>query len=168
MAVGVTILFLDYDGVLHDAEVFLFGREPVLRAKNPAARLFEYAPQLIEALDSRPDVRIVLSTSWVPRLGFDRAKRYLPKALQDRVIGATYHRHAHVRKQDWLMYSRYVQIESYVRRHHLTDWLALDDDDLGWHPSMRQHLVFCKDPSQGIADAVVHDCLISALRCVAK
>ena len=151
----MTILFLDYDGVLHDAEVFIFGREPVLRSKNPEAEFFEHVDLLIEALAPRPDVKIVLSTSWVPRLGFDRAKSYLPQELQARVIGATYHRHAHGRKADWLSYARFMQIESYVRRHQLNDWIAVDDDDQGWPVSMRQHLVFCKNPSRGIADPEV-------------
>lgn len=151
----MTILFLDYDGVLHDAEVFIFGREPVLRSKNPSAVLFEHAAMLVDALVLRPDIRIVLSTSWVPRLGFDKAKRYLPQALQQRVIGATYHRHAHGRKQNWLSYSRFVQIESYVRRHQLNKWFALDDDDQGWPDSMRKHLVFCANPSQGISNPEV-------------
>ena len=159
----MTILFLDYDGVLRDAEVFIFGREPVLRSKNPKARLFDHAALLVEALAPRPDVRIVLSTTWVPRLGFDRAKSYLPKALQAKVIGATYHRHAHGRKADWLSYARFVQIESYVRRHQLNDWIAVDDDDQGWPVSMRQHLVFCQNPSLGIADIEVFSELKRAL-----
>ncbi len=159
----MTILFLDYDGVLHDAEVFIIGREPVLRSKNPKARLFDHAALLVEALAPRPDVRIVLSTTWVPRLGFYRAKSYLPKALQAKVIGATYHRHAHGRKADWLSYARFVQIESYVRRHQLNDWIAVDDDDQGWPVSMRQHLVFCQNPSLGIADIEVFSELKRAL-----
>lgn len=93
------ILFLDYDGVLHSSEVYLVRRQPVLR-DEPGMTLFQHAPLLIEALASRPDIKIVLSTSWVARLGYDRAKGYLPVALQARVIGATWHRHAGLHKND--------------------------------------------------------------------
>lgn len=57
---------------------------------------FQHAPLLIEALANRPDIKIVLSMSWVARLGFDRAKSYLPAELGERVIVATLRRNAGV------------------------------------------------------------------------
>jgi len=74
------ILFLDFDGVLHSSEAYLVKQEPVLRAEE-GMTLFQHAPLLVEALDQQPDIQIVLSTSWVARLGFDRAKGCLPDAL---------------------------------------------------------------------------------------
>lgn len=156
------ILFLDFDGVLHSSEVYLIQRQPVLRAEEGMS-LFQHAPLLIEALVKRPDIRIVLSTSWVVKLGFDRTKAYLPKPIQERVIGATWHRHAGVPKNDWLRISRYVQIESYVRRHYLTHWLAIDDDAEGWPATERHHLVHCTDENRGISNEAVHTRLISAV-----
>jgi histidinol phosphatase-like enzyme len=49
---GTMILFLDFDGVLHEDPCF------------DEARLFECAPGLAQALEPFPEVRIVLSTSW--------------------------------------------------------------------------------------------------------
>jgi len=157
------ILFLDFDGVLHSSEVYLVKREPVLRAEE-GMTLFQHAPLLIEALEQRPDIQIVLSTSWVARLGFDRAKGYLPAALQARVIGATWHRHAGVLKNDWFLLSRHVQIESYFRRHRATHWLAIDDDAKGWPESERRHLVYCEDPAHGIGTHRTQGCLTLALK----
>ncbi|MDQ5877834.1 MAG: hypothetical protein QG638_566 [Pseudomonadota bacterium] len=71
------ILFLDFDGVLHSSEVYLIRRQPVLRAEE-GMTLFQHAPLLVDALAERPDIRIVLSTSWVARLGFDRTKAFIP------------------------------------------------------------------------------------------
>ena len=161
------ILFLDFDGVLHSSEVYLVRRQPELRAAEGMS-LFQHTPILIEVLATLPDIKIVLSTSWVARLGFDRAKAYLPEALQTRVIGATWHRHAGLLKNDWFLLSRYVQIESYVRRHRLTHWLAIDDDAEGWPAMERHHLVHCKNPQIGISDEVVYSELAAAIAHTAR
>jgi hypothetical protein len=82
------ILFLDYDGVLHPDEAYLTKRGPVLRAEGA---LFMWAETLADVLAAHPHVQIVLSTSWARQFGFDRARRYLPVALRERTIGATWH-----------------------------------------------------------------------------
>ena len=146
------ILFLDFDGVLHPADVYLVGKEPVLRA--PGA-LYMYADLLVEALAERPDVRIVLSTNWVPWLGFDYAKANLPAKLQERVIGATWHSKSDVPKRYWLSFTRAYQISTYVDRHHLTDWFAIDDDAEGWPASRRENLIYCGDDQAGLSDPEV-------------
>jgi hypothetical protein len=157
------ILFLDFDGVLHSSEVYLVRRQPVLRDED-GMTLFQHAPLLIEALATRPDIRIVLSTSWVARLGFDRAKGFLPAALQVRVIGATWHRHAGIHKNDWFLFSRYVQIENYVRRHRLTNWLAVDDDAAGWPTAEQHHLLHCENAQLGISNEQTLIRLVEAVR----
>lgn len=154
------ILFVDYDAVLHGGEVYLAGKTPFLRADGV---LFEHAPLLVKALDGREDVQLVLSTSWVPHLGFDRAKSFLPLALQRKVIGATYHRHAGLHRREWLMLTRYYQISTYVNRHGLRDWLAIDDDDAGWPADLRDHLVHCHDGEKGLAAEGVFEQLRIAL-----
>lgn len=156
----MTTLLLDYDGVLHDAEVYLVGRRPELRAEG---ELFEHAERLVEALEGRQDVQIVLATNWVARLGYDRAKAYLPEELRRRVIGATYHRHAGLHRREWLLLTRYYQISTYVTRHGLRDWIALDDDDEGWPADLRDHLVHCRDARAGLGDPDAYQRLREAL-----
>ena len=146
------ILFLDYDGVLHPDEVYLIKKRPLLRTNGA---LCMHAGLLADALVTRPDIKIVLSTSWVPSLGFDRAKSYLPQELQDRVIGATRHSKNGLTKNNWFLLSRHYQISTYVNRHHLTDWLAIDDNDLGWPDAQRHHLIHCANPATGISDPTV-------------
>lgn len=143
------ILFLDYDGVLHPDAVYLVHGRPVLRADG---ELFMWAPMLSAALERRPDLQIVLSTSWVRALGFSRARDFLPDPLRRRVIGATWHsamgRHheGHHRLDDnWFVRaSRYEQIKRYLYRtasDAASEWVAIDDDDKGWDESDRSHLV---------------------------
>lgn len=113
--------------------------------------LFMWAPSLVEILNPYPEVKIVLSTSWVRILGFGRARDYLPQELRSRVIGGTWHsamgRHAegsHQVDSNWFVAStRYEQIAHYVSRAsgRASDWLALDDDADGWNELVRKRLI---------------------------
>jgi hypothetical protein len=131
------ILFLDFDGVLHPDKAYHYhNRGVVLECDGHA--LFEHVDALVDLLESYPEVPIVLSTSWVSVLGFDRAKGYLPKTLQKRVRGATYHTSL---SHWWANVTRFQQIAGYLARHQPGDWIAVDDDDEGWPDEMRHHLV---------------------------
>jgi len=101
---------------------------------------FEYAPLLVAALKPHPDVRIVLSTSWVPVFGLDGTKHMLPAELRRRVIGATYDP-VHMLPAEWSSLTRHAQIIRYVRRHSPKRWLAIDDDTEGWPAEQRKSLV---------------------------
>lgn len=137
------ILFLDYDGVFHPDQVAIYRGNVVLQADGVG--LFEYAPLLLEALEPHPLVEIVLSTSWVPALGFDHALQRLPAELQSRVIGSVWEAaiasDPDLDKREWSQMSRYDQIQRYLERHPAQHWIALDDDVLGWPDAMKRHLV---------------------------
>jgi hypothetical protein len=148
-AVTAITLFLDYDGVLHPDAAFLVNGRPELRADGA---LFMWAPILEHALFPYPQVRIVLSTSWVQVLkSFTRVRGFLPPGLQSRVIGATWHsamaRHhegTHRMDSSWFSeLSRYEQIARYLSRAGLRSehWLAIDDDTEDWPVELRNHLV---------------------------
>lgn len=139
------MLYLDYDGVLHPDEVYVTRSQGIaLRAKDHV--LFEGAPRLIEMLAPYPELRIVLSTTWVRILGFERAKGYLPVSLAGRVIGATFHRRL-MDRYAFQEFSRGEQILSDVNRRQAGGWLALDDDDERWSGAYRDHLVRCSSES---------------------
>jgi hypothetical protein len=71
------ILYLDYDGVLHHAEVYWKkGVAPVLMAQ-PSHTAFKHTHLLEQLVEPYPDLKIVLSTSWARMLGFSRARRRL-------------------------------------------------------------------------------------------
>lgn len=150
----MTVLFLDFDGVLHPNEVYLArGRNVELRADGH--ELFEQADLLVQLLEPHPLIQIVLSTSWVFGLKcFDEVKGRLPKALQDRVVGATWH--SSMSHYQWLSMTRYEQIMTYVLSRPLLDWIAIDDNDEGWPEDMRCHLVHT-DEWLGLSDLAAQE-----------
>jgi hypothetical protein len=134
------IIFLDYDGVLHPDKAYQTRRGIVLRCDGHD--LFEHAELLTQLLQPHGGVKIVLSTSWVRVLGYDRARERLPQTLQDRLIGATYHS----TMEEWFPgLPRYKQILGYVRRHALDDWIAIDNDAIGWPEDQADRLVHTDD-----------------------
>ncbi|MFM0031771.1 HAD domain-containing protein [Paraburkholderia madseniana] len=137
---GGLILYLDYDGVLHPEGVYNWpGKGPYI-ANPPGHRLFEHAALLERVLLPYPDVRIVLSTSWVRVYrGVVKPARWLPQSLRSRVIGATFH--TKMDKGSFDDSSRGMQIWSDVLRRRPDKWIAVDDDDLGWPPWCRENLV---------------------------
>lgn len=138
MSIEHPILFIDFDGVFHPDDVWMIpGQGIVLR--NAGRRLFDRAPLLAATLACFPAWRVVLSTSWVRVHGYMNTMQRLPEAVQDRVIGATWH--ADLQQRDWLVWSRYQQIHHYARHHQVANWLALDDDTRGWPPKERHRLI---------------------------
>lgn len=136
------ILFLDFDGVLHPDAAYLYGKIPRLNADG---ELFMWANLLVDALADQPEVRIVLSTSWVRLLSFKRARDFLPPVLHARVISGTWHSAA----DRWE--TRYQQIRRYVNRNSVSNWLVLDDDNEKWGETDRDRLILC-DPNVGLRD----------------
>ncbi|WP_283745878.1 HAD domain-containing protein [Sideroxydans sp. CL21] len=134
----MAILFLDFDGVLHPNGAFRHSNGRIVLDAD-GHDLFEHAELLAGILDPYPRVEIVLSTSWVPTLGFATAKECLPDALQRRLVGTTW-QGARI-KLTWDSMTRYQQINAYVARRRLTNWIAVEDDDIGWPADKRRHLV---------------------------
>lgn len=145
------VVYLDFDGVLHPEAVYWNPKRGAYLRDDLAAKghtLFEHAQLLEELLAPYDDVRIVLSTSWVLQYRFSGAARRLPKGLQERCIGATFHtamgRHA------FENIPRGQQVAEDVRRRRPTAWLAIDDNHEGWPPHASDNLVIT-DPLAGIS-----------------
>jgi hypothetical protein len=157
---GVPVLYLDFDGVLHPEGVYQRrGFRPYV--KHPEGhKLFENAELLTEVLKPHTDVAIVLSTSWARAFGYTRAAGYLPTALRQRCVGATWHR-----EMDRYLFevtSRGQQVLDDVGRRHPKSWLAIDDDANGWGSSLNTHVVIT-DPVLGIGEPTVLRHLRNAL-----
>jgi hypothetical protein len=170
------ILFLDFDGVLHPSDVYLKKGRPTLHGDG---ELFMWTPQLIKALAPYPNVKIVLSTNWVRMRGFTRVRRALPEALRARVIGATWH--SGMREVDsfsmpyaghvtaapiWYdKATRFQQIDRYLSRANVQQWLAIDDlheHSEDWNTAYEAHLVKT-NPQLGLSDPVALALLKAAL-----
>ncbi|TGP40593.1 hypothetical protein EN871_27950 [bacterium M00.F.Ca.ET.228.01.1.1] len=151
---GGCVLMLDWDGVLHPESVFLLHKRGPTLMDAPGHRLFEHCELLEEVLAPYPDLRIVLSTSWVRRYrgSIRRLSRKLSPGLQARVIGATYH--SAMDPHEFAAAPRGMQVWTDVLRRKPSAWLALDDDYLHWPPWCRDRLVRT-DPVLGISEPSV-------------
>lgn len=156
------VLFTDFDGVLHRGQAY---RTPNgIVSGHPSIQLFEYAHILAEAIEPYPDLELVLSTSWVKALGFNRARASLPlPELRQRVTGATYHSKFYDRHV-WNQIRRGEQIRRYVQRHCLVRWLAIDDRCDGFGDA-QTHLVHC-DENLGLGDGTTQQILKRSLSAV--
>jgi len=160
---GGQVLYLDYDGVLHHERVYRHPKKGIYISAAPQFTLFQHAGLLGELLRPYPSVRIVLSTSWVRTLGLRRAASYLPDELRSRVIGATFH--SRMSKSDFSDMPRGQQVyEDYLRRAP-SQVLAIDDDENGWPPFLREHLVVT-DNVHGISEPQVLEGLTRTLAAV--
>lgn len=156
------ILYLDYDGVLQSEHVYQHRKRGIYidQDKAPGRVLFEWAHHLVDALQAAPDVKVVLSTSWVRHPGFGRALRWLPAAVQARVIGSTFHKHVH--GADPLVLDAFVktprglQVWADVQRRLPRAWCALDDDVDDWPEAGKAFLVACHG-EQGLSDPATRE-----------
>lgn len=161
----MTVIYLDFDGVLHLDCVHNVGGHPELGVPG---RLFQHAPILEEALGYHPEVKIVLSTSWVGTFGFEATLAHLPPKIRARVIGCTWREPQQVGMYAMDRFSdltRFQQILSHVTANWITNWLALDDlhsNSQGWPESHRKYLVLCH-PDKGLGDPEVQAALNTAL-----
>ncbi|MFM0074437.1 HAD domain-containing protein [Paraburkholderia sediminicola] len=150
---GGLVLYLDFDGVLHPEDVWRRPGTGPYVASPPGHVVFEHAALLERCLESYPELRIVLSTSWVLVFrSVRKVARRLPPALRRRVVGATFHG-----RMDPVWFRsipRGVQVWGDVCRRQPEAWVALDDDDAGWPSVCRGNLVRT-DPVLGISAPAV-------------
>ena len=154
------ILYLDFDGVLHDEQVYFHPRRGIYM-NTPGRKLFEWMPILEELLTPHPQVQIVLSTSWVRAKDFSYAKKQLSPALQERVAGATFH-NREMRKSEFVLMSRGEQIAQDVFRRGPQSWFAIDDDHIGWPEWCRDNLIRT-DGARGISDPAIQHAIKTML-----
>jgi len=162
------VLYLDFDGVLHRDAVY---RAPGRGIYIRDGALFEWAHFLEALLHPWPELRIVLSTSWVRELGYDRARSYLPVALAARVTGATFHRRIHGPTRElrwhWAQTPRGRQIADDIARRGASAWVALDDAVDEFTPAQAEFLVPCRSDA-GLSDLATRETFSLMLHRLAK
>ena len=134
------ILYLDFDGVLHPDAVLSQRKGTLAVMKEPGHSLFENAPVLEQLLRSYQDVRIVLNTSWAWHFGCETAKRWLPQALQERVIGCT-----EEVVRGFRVAHKGIHVAEDMKTRQPSAWVAIDNEGFGWTDAQRSHLVLCDD-----------------------
>lgn len=151
------ILYLDFDGVLHPADVRVSptDRRPqvYVRGQPSGQLLFEHVPLLERLLEPYPQMRIILSTSWVREFGYEFALEQLTPSLQARVIGATLYPAP----------ARYYSIQIDAEERGVGRWLAVDDDLNMWPESEMSRVVAPTDRMLGLAQPGIAEQLSSGL-----
>lgn len=120
-------LFLDFDGVLHPFSFSSVGDLMTLHWPDQSISLFCWAPileRILNGVDPKNRVKIILSTTWQQRIGWRAAAKHLPLALQKRVVGGVYK----------YGLSRGAEIAMHALDYKIADedWLAVDDDGWMW------------------------------------
>lgn len=151
------ILYLDFDGVLHPADVRVLpaDRHPrvYVRGQPTDRPLFEHLPLLEQLLKPYPQLRMILATSWVREFGYEYALEQLTSSLRERVIGAT----------PFPALARYYCIQIDAEERGVTKWLALDDDLNMWPESEMARVVAPTDRLLGLAQPGIAEQLSAAL-----
>jgi hypothetical protein len=154
------ILYLDFDGVLHDQQVSFHPRRGIYMDK-PGRALFEWMPILERLLAPHPEVQIVLSTSWTHVRNISFVKKNLSPSLQQRVIGATFEP-PDSEKNAFLLMPRGMQVTQDLHRRAQASWFAIDDNHLGW-PAWCQDKLIRTNGSRGISDPVIQQAITAML-----
>lgn len=151
---GEPVLYMDVDGVLHHENCLWHPRRGAYLHAPERYVLFQHAALLEELLAPHPQVRIVLSTSWVRRYGCAGTAKRLTGGLRARVIGATYH--SSMSRDGFALLPRGQQVTDDVLRRRPGSWLALDDDPEGWPDWAAPHFLQT-DPYEGISPPHLQD-----------
>jgi hypothetical protein len=134
----LSVLFLDFDGVLHPAGA--------KRNVGDLARL-----PLLEAFLREPaheKVGIVISSTWREAYPLSRLREHFSADLRGRVLGGT-----PVLDEFDSDHARYEEIKAWLEAHpRVTRWVALDDDVEGF-PGHRRKTVVFTDPVTGLTEA---------------
>jgi hypothetical protein len=138
-AYAASIVFLDFDGVLHPDG----GRER-----------FSRLPAFSDWLRSRPQVYVVISSTWRALHPWNELVGLFDADIQPRVVGATqlYSKIDPEPEPRWLLYKREAECRHWIMSNALATqpWAALDDMPSLFSPFCPQ-LVVC-DSKVGFAE----------------
>jgi hypothetical protein len=147
----MTILFLDYDGVLHP--------DPCA----DAARLFEQAPRLADELQPFAEVEVVLSTAWRTHLALPDLVARLPPSLRARVVGVTPCFHQIDCPPARVPYRRQAECLHWIEAQRPgAEWFALDDRPSGFEPYCERLIATAS--AVGLDDAALNRLRFALLR----
>lgn len=124
------LLYLDFDGVLHPERVWWHPTVGPYLSDPGEDKLFQHSALLERILAPYPDVRIILSTTWVRRYGTAKSAKELRPALRQRVVGATFN--GRMNEEAFSKLLRGQQVWADVQKRKPRAWLALDDCPDGW------------------------------------
>lgn len=126
-----TVIFLDFDGVLHPVH-------PRDDLPENEAQPFCYMPRFAAVLRDFPEAVIVISSTWRLHRNIDQLRTYFPADLQSRLVGMTPDL-----ADDERFGGRQLEALAWLKEHRPgAAWIALDDLTTAW---ANEHLVLCAD-----------------------
>ena len=138
----MSVLFLDFDGVLH----------PVGVPEGP--KCFSEMGTFVRLLELLPEVEVVLSTSWRQSHGLEACFEFFPESIRSRIVDANPYRVEDRDKPDHLLsFVREAECYYWMERNRSlgTPWLALDDDAFRFSEDCKN--LFLTNPRTGLVEA---------------
>ena len=145
------LLYLSFDGCLHTRDR-TFDDVSGEYIGTDGLKLFAHVPLLEDSLRPFPEVKIVLSTSWVFLFGKTAAMKRLSPNIRKRVVGATFS--TEMNRMSYFSTPRGIQVLLDVEKRRPKNWLALDDDTEPWVLGTQSNFVQT-NPELGINDPKV-------------
>lgn len=141
------VLFLDFDGVLHPAVCY------------DAALLLSKLPLLEGVLRRRPNVDVVVSSTWRETRALDELRSLFSADIAARVVGVTPHWRDIQDEATYGTYVRQAEIEVWLRDagRAWEQWLAIDDQRHLFRPFCKN--LFRTNPASGLTET---DCILLA------
>jgi hypothetical protein len=146
------VIFLDFDGVLHDAHATagLAAEWPPTSVRARLPRAFTHARLLAQVLADAPDVRIIVTSAWRHHFPEPALARLVPELA--RWLGGTLPPGPRV-----------ATIRAWAHEHAVRSFIVLDADAQQYVQSEWPQLVLC-NPVLGFAEPRVVEAVMRWLR----
>lgn len=152
------IIFLDFDGVLNDTELFKKQDWPFVSEEDC---IYPHLVVKINKIVEVTGARIVLSTAWRHNRSFEHLRKLLVKqGLEAIIIDRTFsEKHPHHKDDKWLIgANRGMQCLDWLQKNkflNIASFVMIDDNDLG----CLHHRAVYTDPNYGITDVNVEEAI---------
>lgn len=147
---AATVIFLDFDGVLHPVHP----RDDLPEAE---AKPFCYMGRFAQVMRDFSATEIVISSTWRLHRSVEQLREYFPADLQSRVVGMT-----PSLVDDERFGGRHLEALAWLDEHRPgAAWIALDDLTTAW--STTENFVLCADgfrqPEEVRLRQLLRDCI---------
>lgn len=166
-------VYLGISGVLHPSDSFyslMHGRSPWADGHSK----YESAPVLVQALESWPDVEIILTSTQPWAHGLKSVLEHLGPSLAERVVGYTYEdlttkvtrevttrsgltRIIRLSSDDYWRLNKSAIVATHVEWRRTDRWIAIDDEDILWSHDVRRDRLVLTDGCIGLQSAEAQD-----------
>lgn len=173
-------IYLGISGVLHPSESIY----SLLNIRSPwedGHSKYEGAPVLAKALESWPDVEIILTSTQPWAHGLESVLEQLGPSLAARVVGYTYEdlttkvkrevttrrgvvRTIGVSNEDYWRLNKSAIVATHVEWRRPDCWIAIDDEDILWPHDTRRDRLVLTDGCEGLQSAEAQDRLRALMR----